>query len=48
MIVAGSTMIDIEDNLSKKLLDFIDNNTKLILMSEEDIDIPEIHIKINL
>ena len=48
MIVAGSTMIDIEDNLSKKLLDFIDNNTKLILMSEEDIDIPEIHINITL
>lgn len=48
MIVAGSTMIDIENNLSKKLLDFIDNNTKLILMSEEDIDIPEIHIKIVL
>jgi len=48
MIVAGSTMIDIEDNLSKKLLDFIDNNTKLILMSEEDIDIPEIYINITL
>ena len=48
MIVTGSTMIDIEDNLSKKLLDFIDNNTKLILMSEEDIDIPEIHINITL
>ena len=50
MIVAGSTMIDIENknNLSKKLLEFIDNNTKLILMSEEDIDIPEICIKIDL
>ena len=48
MIVTGSTMIDIEDNLSKKLLDFIDNNTKLILMSEEDIDIPEIYINITL
>jgi hypothetical protein len=48
MIVAGSSMIDIEDNSSKKLLEFIDNNTKLILMSEEDIDIPEIHINITL
>jgi len=48
MIVTGSTMIDIEDNSSKKLLDFIDNNTKLILMSEEDIDIPEIYINITL
>lgn len=48
MIVAGSTMIDIEDNSSKKLLDFINNNTKLILIYEEDIDIPEIHIKIDL
>lgn len=48
MIVTGSTMIDIEDNSSKKLLEFIDNNTKLILMSEEDIDIPEIHINITL
>jgi hypothetical protein len=48
MIIAGSSMIDIEDNSSKKLLEFIDNNTKLILMTDEDIDIPEIHINITL
>lgn len=48
MIIAGSSMIDIEDNSSKKLLEFIENNTKLILMTEEDLDIPEIHINITL